>query len=417
MHRAQVFLLRPNQKQAQYFSRAAGIARFSYNWALAEWKRQAMEWWDSGKQTQFPTFFSLLKQFNSIKRESWPWITEISKFVPEGAIFAVGQAFDSYKAGQTRYPKFKSKDKIRSSFLASPTHQDCKIEGRKIRLPKIGWIRLARTMRWPGASIKKAVVSKKAGKWYVSVTFEMPDAEAIERPAIAAGVDLGIKTPIKATCSGSSFDMGAELLQRINVERRKLRRANKTLHRRVSGSNRRKKAKLRVSRVQKRIADIRSDFQHKATAMLSSIASHIGVETLSVKNMMRNGRLARHIADVGFFEIKRQLSYKADNVVEAERFYPSSKTCSCCGSVKEKLTLSDRTFICDECGFKCDRDENAARNLEKLAADRAVTARGDGSSVRRRKLTLRSLSMKRESAKAEITSDKQQLFLNEEAGK
>jgi putative transposase len=404
MHRAQVFLLRPNKVQAEYFSRSAGVTRMSYNWALAEWKRQALEWWESGKQTMFPTAFSLQKQFNAIKKETWPWITEISKLVPEAAIFAVGQAYDAYKAGQTRYPRFKCRGKSRESFLAAASYRECSIEGIKIKFPKIGWIPVGRECRWPNARIMKAVISKRAGKWYASVSFEISDGAVAERPNLCAGVDLGIKTPLTVACGGASIALGVGLLERLNVERRKLRRANKTLNRRVKGSNRNRLAKARVARIQKRISDIRSDFQHKATTTISSMAHRIGVETLHVKGLLRNGRLARHISDVGFFELKRQLAYKADILVEADRFYPSSKTCSCCGSVKEKLSLSDRVFVCEACGFICDRDENAARNLEKLAADRAVTARGDGSPARRRKLTLRSLSVKRESEKIGVSS-------------
>lgn len=144
------------------------------------------------------------------------------------------------------------------------------------------------------------------------------------------------------------------------------------------------------------MSNIRSDMQHKATHLISGMASRIGVETLAVRNMMRNGRLARSIADVGFYEIKRQLKYKAVEVVEADRFYPSSKTCSTCGSIKQDLVLSDRVFRCEHCGHECDRDVNAARNLERMAANWAVSARGDGSSARKRKLKLRSLSVKRE---------------------
>jgi putative transposase len=121
---------------------------------------------------------------------------------------------------------------------------------------------------------------------------------------------------------------------------------------------------------------------------------------LAVRNMMANGRLARAIADVGFHEINRQLKYKAGQVVEADRFYPSSKTCSSCGSIKQTLKLSDRVFKCEHCGHECDRDENAARNLEKMAANRAVSVRGAGSPARRRKLSLSSLASKREAGRS-----------------
>ncbi|ESZ60516.1 transposase [Mesorhizobium sp. C120A] len=395
-HRSQIFLLRPTKEQAEYFARAAGIARLAYNWALEEWKRQAMEWWTSGKQAPFPTAFGLQRQFNAIKRDRWPWITDVAAIVPERAIFAVGQAYESFKAEQAKYPRFKAKGVSRDSFLGAGKSRECTIVANRVRLPKLGWVRLSREARWPDARIMNAAVSRRDGRWYASISFELPATETLTRPNLAAGVDLGIKQPIKVFCGGVATDLGGDLLQRLNVERRKLRRANKTMHRRVKGSGRRRRAQAKVARVHKRMADIRLNFQHKATSVIAGMASRIGVEMLNVKGMLRNRSLARHIADVGFYEIKRQIGYKAEALIEADRFYPSSKTCSCCGSVKEKLALSDRSFDCEGCGFTCDRDENAARNLERMAADRAVPARGDGSSVRRRKLTLRSLSMKRE---------------------
>lgn len=396
MHRSQLFLLRPTKAQVLYLSQAVGTARLAYNWALEEWKRQANEWWESGKQTPFPNAFALQRQFNAIKRERWPWITDVSAYVPEKAIFAVAKAYESYKADQAKYPRFKAKGRCRDSFVAAPSHRDSRLEERRLRIPRLGWVATTRSVRWPGAKAGQVVISRKAGKWYAAIGFELADGEKPDRANPAAGVDLGIKQPIKIACGGASLDMGGNLRERLNVERRKLRRANKTMHRRVKGSGRRYRAQAKVARAHKRMSDIRLDFQHKATTTIAGMASRIGVETLSVKGMMSNRRLARHIADVGFYEIRRQLAYKADELFEADRFYPSSKTCSCCGSVKEKLTLADRTFNCEDCGFTCDRDENAARNLERMAADRAVSARGDGSSVRRRKLTLRSLSVKRE---------------------
>lgn len=412
MYRSQVFQLRPNAAQAQYFACACGVARFTYNWALAEWKRQATEWWESGKNTDFPSYVGLNKQFNAIKHEQWPWIGEVSCIITESAILAVESAWSSYKSEQSRYPRFKVKERAKEAFFAARSSRDCCIKGRCIRLPKIGWVRISRNCRWPDARITRAVVSRRAGKWYVSVSFEIDDVVPGARPNVAAGVDLGIKSPITVTSHGETLNLGSELLERLNVERRKLRRANKALHRRQKGSGRRKRAKAKVARIHKRMADIRLDFQHDATAQIAGMASRIGIENLNVRGMVRNRHLARHISDVGFHEIRRQLAYKADKLVEADRFYPSSKTCSCCGSVREKLTLSERVFVCTECGFTCDRDQNAARNLEKLAADRAVSARGDGNPARRRKLTLRSLSKKREpaigegySSQAKETSD------------
>lgn len=399
VHRAQVFRLRLNKTQRLYMAKAAGCARFAYNWALAEWKRQAQEWWDSGKVKPYPSAFALQKQFNAVKGTQFPWVSEVGSDVTAAAILAVGDAFANYRAGVSRRPRFKSRSG-RRSFVAGARHRNFRLDRDHIVLPLVGRVRYFGKRRWPEAHHTRAVVCYRGGRWYVAVGYEV---EVTKPPAVAgtvAGVDLGLSTPLTVTSDEVVMHLGAGMSQRLNVERRKLRRANKRLHRRQKGSGRHYRAKLHVERVHGRMANIRADVQHKATHLIAGLASRIGVETLAVGNMMRNGRLARAIADVGFYEIKRQLKYKADEVVEADRFYPSSKTCSCCGHVKETLTLADRTYHCDECGFECDRDENAARNLEKMAANCAVSARGAGSPARKRKLTLSSLALKREAGRS-----------------
>lgn len=395
MHRAQLIPIRPTVRQRQYLARAAGTARFAYNWALGEWKRQAKLWWDSGKVAPYPSAFALQKQFNAIKRERFPWTAETSAEGVEKAIFSVGRAFEAFRSGDTRYPTSKGRGSKRA-FVAASRVPEIRIDRNRISLPRISGLRLVAPLRWPEETPRSAVISERGGRWFVALVYEMQDHVPQARPTEAAGVDLGIKTPLVVTAGTAVVHFGGDTSERLNVERRKLRRANKRLHRRVHGSGRRDRARQLVARIHYRMANIRSDMQHKATRQISQMASRIGVETLAVRNMMRNGRLARSIADVGFFEVKRQLKYKADEVIEADRFYPSSKTCSACGGIKQDLKLSDRVFRCEYCGHECDRDENAARNLEKLAADCAVSARGARSPARRRKLTLSSLASKRE---------------------
>ena len=169
---------------------------------------------------------------------------------------------------------------------------------------------------------------------------------------------------------------------------KRLRRANKAMARKVLSARRGKrkfgqniaKARRRLARLHARISNIRRDATHKATTMLAKTYRRIGIEDLNVRGMASNRRLARSITDGGFFEFRRQLEYKARfygaTVVVADRWFPSSKTCSCCGSVKAELALSQRLFHCDECGYEAGRDYNAARNLEKLAASLAVSACG-----------------------------------------
>lgn len=396
MLRAQMFLLRPTASQAAYMAQAVGIARMTYNWALSEWKRQASEWWETSGRTEPPNTFALQRQFNAIKRDNWPWVTNVSRRVTVSAIMAVGRAFEAYRAGQAKYPRLKAKGKAKDSFLAAACADECVVIGRRAKLARLGWVRLSRSLRWPEGKVRHATISRRAGKWYLAILFEIEDNAPSARAHHAAGVDLGIKSPVVVYCGGATLHLGSDLRERTNVQRRRLRRATRALNRRSPGSGRRERARRRVARIYKRLADIRGDFQHKATALISRMATNIGVENLHVAGMLKNRRLAKSIANVGFYEIKKQLGYKAVSLVEADRFYPSSKTCSCCGSKRERLALSERTFVCEECGFTSDRDENAARNLEAMAADRAVSARGDRSPARRRKLTLRSLSEKRE---------------------
>lgn len=397
-HRSQLFPLRLNRAQKAYMAQAAGCARFAYNWALEQWKLQAKAWWDSGKVSPFPTAFTLNKQFNAIKDEQFPWFREVSCHPAQSAIIGVGEAMANYRSGNTRYPRFHARGG-RTSFVASPNRREFKIDGKHIVLPRVGRLRLGAAVRWPDAPATRAVVSQRAGRWYVAVSFELPPSSAGHRASVAAGVDLGVKTPLVVAAGGVTIHIGSTLSERLKVERRKLKRANRRLARRTKGSGRHDRARLRVARIHERMRNIRADVQHKATCQIARMASRVGVETLAVRNMMRNGRLARSIADVGFYEIKRQLRYKADQVVEADKFYPSSKTCSACGSVKRELGLSDRVFHCDDCGNECDRDENAARNLETLAANWVVSARGAGSSAPMRKHRSSSLARKREAMK------------------
>ncbi len=405
MIRGQVIQLRPSAEQSVIFARASGIARFTYNWALEQWKRQAQAWWEAGKTGPYPTPFALMKQFNAIRSTEYPWTKEVTYYASQRAIAAVGHAFDLYHAGLARYPRFKSKLTAKRGFCACFRSSQISCKGKSIELPRVGAVRTNCHLRWENASIRRVDISYRAGRWYASVLCEIPDADNGVRVQATAGVDLGIKSPITLTVDRQPIAVDDNnLLERLNVERRKLRGANKALHRRVKGSGRRRRAQVRVGRIQMRMARVRADFQHKATRLVVQSATHVGVETLGVRGMLANGHLARRIADVGFYEIKRQLRYKLEEtggtLVEAGKWFPSSKTCSCCGSVKSELKLSERTFNCDDCGFTADRDVNAALNLEKLAADHVVSARGDGSSAKPRKRLKHSLSAKRENSAA-----------------
>jgi putative transposase len=358
--------LDPNAAQRLYFARASGTARFAWNWALGEWQRQY-------KAGDKPSEVSLRKQLNAIKREQFPWMFDVTKTAVQEAIIDLGTAFRVFFEKRGRYPRFKKKGE-RTSFCAANGCGKFRTDEYRIKLPVIGWVRMREAVRFPGP-LKRATVSREADRWFVSVLVETADPEPSELPRDVVGVDLGVTT--LATLSEGDPEPGPRphkvLLQR-------LRRTSRALSRKQRGSQNRLKARKKLARLHARIANIRRDASHKLTTRLAKTYRRVGIEDLNVRGMARNRSLARSIMDGGFGEIRRQLTYKTklygSRLVVADRWFPSSKTCSCCGVVKETLALAERTFRCSDCGFEAGRDVNAALNLARLAASSAVTACG-----------------------------------------
>lgn len=378
--------LDPNAGQRRYFSRASGTARFAYNWALAEWKRQHA----AGDK---PSDISLRRQLNAIKRDQFPWMFDVTKCAVQEAIIDLGVAFRAFFEKRGKYPRFKRKDG-RPSFCAANAAGTFRVDGKRIKLPVIGWVRMTEAVRFTGP-LKRATVSCEAGRWFVSLMVETDDVRSVQPPLPTVGVDLGVS--VLATLSTGEQINGPRSHTRAL---KRLRRANKALARKKRVSANFRKAKRRLARLHARIANIRRDATHKLTTRLARTFRVIGIEDLNVNGMAANRKLSRSVFDCGFFEIRRQLTYKArmygTRLVIADRWYPSSKTCSCCGAVKPALALSQRTFICDDCGFVADRDHNAARNLERLAASSAATACGAERSGAKRKPRVKRPAVKQE---------------------
>ena len=370
--------LDPNNQQATYFARAAGTARKAWNWALEEWNRQ----YKSGGK---PNEIALRKQLNVIKREQFPWMSEVTKNAPQQAIKNLGTAFKNFFEGRAGFPNFKKKG-IHDSFRADNGPQvrgtnAVTVKDRQVRLPVVGWVRMRESLRFHG-QVKSAVVSRTADRWFVSLQVEIPDSPVPDNQGPVVGVDLGIKA-LATLSTGESIE-GPKALR---ASLWKLRRESRSLSRKKKGSANRSKAKMKLARLHVRISNVRVDALHKLTTALTRRFSVIGIEDLNVKGMTKNRKLARSITDMGFYEFRRQLIYKSgitgSRIVVANRWYPSSKTCSVCGIVVKELPLSVRNWECWKCGARHDRDLNAATNLKKLAASSAVTAcGGEGSGLR-----------------------------------
>ena len=347
--------LQPTADQEQQFKRAAGVARFTWNWALAEWNRQ----YEAGEK---PTAAKLKKQFNAIKGEQFPWVYESPRDANAQPFANLDKAFRRFFNKEAKRPRFKKKDRCRDAFYVA--NDKFHVDGKTITLPRIGQVKMREALRLPG-KILCATVSRTADGGFVAISVETDvPTVASETQAARVGVDLGVRN--LATLSDGQTVEGPKPL-RSSLKR--LARLNRSLSRKTLGSRNWVKTKLRVGRCHARIANIRKDALHKLTTGLVRKYACVVIEDLNVKGMVRNRRLSRVISDMGFGEFRRQLEYKAEptgtEVVVANRWFPSSKLCRVCNHIHENLTLRDRLFKCDGCGHVEHRDLNAACNLER----------------------------------------------------
>jgi len=392
--------LKPNRTQTTFFARACGVARFAWNWALAEWQRQ----YEAGGK---PSEAALRRQLNAIKASEFPWMLDVPKTAPQQAIKDLGQAFQHFfrrvkQGGKPGYPRFKKRG-IHDSFRAdngppAAGKDAVAIDGKRIRIPKLGWVRMREPLRFQG-QVKSVVVSRRADRWYAAIAVEtesLPHASRKNHGG-AVGVDLGVKT--LAALSNGEIITGPKPHK---AKLKRLVRLSRVLSRKKKGSANREKAKRQLARLHKQIADIRTDVLHKLTTRLVLDYDVIGIEDLNVRGLVKNHRLARSIMDQSFYEVRRQLEYKAGwygaKVVVADRFFPSTKMCSGCGAVHD-MPLSVRVMRC-ECGVEMDRDLNAAINLERYAntaSSAGIDACGEHSAGAPLRLMRETGSLKQES--------------------
>ena len=358
MIKAHKIRLNPTPEQATYFAKAAGTARFTFNWAVAEWRRQV----EAGEK---PSALALRTQFHGLRRSELPWTYEVTKCAIEGAFMDVAAAFNNFfegrKAGRrTGFPKFKSKKRSRQSFYL--VNDKFTVGDHWIAVPKLGRVNMAETLRFSG-KILSARISKQAAWWFVSITVEMTDVVPLN-PHLSVGVDVGLNR-LATLSDGRRYENQRPLVQQL----RKLRRLNKQLARRKKGGKNWLKTKEKLSRLHYEIACIRLDWLHKLTTAIARTAGIVAVEDLHVKGLMRNRCLSRSFSDAAVGKLLDLLESKVPLqggiLLKVDRFFPSSQLCHCCGMRQQDLQLSDRVFVCPDpdCGYVGDRDENAALNL------------------------------------------------------
>lgn len=372
MIKAHKIRLNPTSDQDPYFWRAAGVARFTYNWALGRYNQlRAIG--------QKPSLTKLKKEFNGIKGECFPWVYEVTKTACEGAFMDLQAAFNNYferkKAGTLPkakpgrkprtdgqplgYPHFKSKKKATPSFYID--NDKFKVKDHAAWIPLLGWVNMTENLRFEG-KLLSARITYSAGYWWVSITVDVPHTPPQHNQAVA-GIDLGLHK-LATVSDGQEFENQKFLKRSL----RQVKRLQRAVSRKQPGSKNYQQAVKQLARAHYRVACQRADYQHKLTTHLTRQYGIIGLEDLNVKGMMQNHHLAQAVSDAALGEIARQFEYKSawqgGRVVYVDRWFASSKRCNACGWEKRDLQLGEREWQCGGCNRLVPRDSNASSNIE-----------------------------------------------------
>ncbi|GKZ03552.1 RNA-guided endonuclease InsQ/TnpB family protein [Paraclostridium bifermentans] len=366
----------PTLEQEVVMFKSIGVSRFTYNWGLNRYNELL-------SLNEKPSKEIIKKEFNNTikKQEEYKWLYEVSSQTISQVFSDLNNAFSNFYKKRARYPKFKSKRKSRQSFYVR--YDALKFEDGKVNLEKIGKVKYKTNYNIP--NLNKYVNPRCSfdGKyWYLSFGFEH-DENQVELNDISVGIDLGIKdlatvshinSPIKNINKSSKVRKLKKKLKRLQRQVSRKYEENKCGNKFVKTNNIIKLEK-QIKLLYRKLSNIRKNHIHQATNKIIKLYPYkVVMEDLNVSGMMKNKHLSKAIAEQCFYEFIRQMKYKCEfnkiEFIQADRFFPSSKKCSCCGEIKQNLKLKDRVYKCDKCGFKLDRDKNASINLsyyEKLA--------------------------------------------------
>ena len=353
--------LKVNNTQKILLAKHAGIARHAWNWGL----RLTKNILDNNQNNpedkiKFPTSIDLHKWLVALVKPKCPWYYEVSKCAPQYALRYLRKAWDDCFSKSKKAPRFKKKGKSDSFTLDG----SIKVEHNRVKVPRIGWLktyeRLPQTV-----NPKSVTISKRGGRWFISFKLEIKPEEIVPKNS-PVGVDLGILR--FATLSTGEEIFSPRPYKKLEHKLKRLQWHNRN---QVIGSSNWKKTQQKIAKLHYRISCVRADFIHKLTTKLAKNHSFIVIEDLNVSGLMRNGKLSKAIGDSGFYEFRRQLTYKTElygsKLIVADRFFPSSKLCPSCGHKKDKLPLSVRVYQCENCDWIADRDYSASLNLLGLA--------------------------------------------------
>ena len=362
--------LSPTKEQEELMFQSVGIARFAYNWGLSKWEEMY-------KEGLKPSKAKIRKEFNNSirKNDDFKWLYNVSGQITAQAFADLEDAYKNFFDGLAQRPKFKNKKKSKKSFYVR--YDAIKFSNNRVNIEKIGKVKYSSNYKIPKLDKYTNPRCHFDGKyWYLTFGFEHGESQASLNEDLSIGIDLGIShlaivnhldKPIKNINKSKEVRRLKKKLKRLQRQVSRKYEMNKKGSKFVKTNNI-IKLERQIKLVHRRLNNIRNNHIHQATSKIIKLNPYrVVMEDLNVSGMMKNKHLAEKIAEQKFYEFKRQMKYKCQfnkiEFFEADRWYPSSKACSCCKNIKKDLKLSDRTYICNECGLVIDRDKNASINL------------------------------------------------------
>lgn len=360
--------LLPTEQQELLMLKSIGCSRFVYNWAL----NRCNELYEQGIKYNMS---NIRKEFTQLKKqEEFKWLNEVSNTTMVEAMRNLDRAFKTFFKTKKGYPKFKSKRKSKQSFYVR--YDNLYFKKGICNIEKVGKIKFKTNYNIPNCKYSNPYCSYDGKYWYLSFGVEVEENQTTLNKDLSIGIDLGIKDLAIVNCLDKPI-RNINKTKRVKVLKKRLRRLQRQVSRKYEANrcgnkfvktNNVIKLEDQIKLLHRRLSNIRNNHIHQATSKIIKLNPYrIVMEDLNIVGMMKNKHLSKAIAEQGFYEFIRQIKYKCEfngiEFIQVDRWYPSSKTCSCCGNVKQDLKLKDREYVCDKCGLVIDRDKNASINL------------------------------------------------------